>query len=187
MTFLPLTFTRSAGETRVPGSVTGCPFTSTLPCRISSAASRREQMPPWAMYLLRGMRSVSAFAGPRGRAGGGRAAWGRLGRLFAAGGPCVLRRGICRSGRQSVLQRGLRRRALGWRRAFAAGRAPKRSAFALRFSSKWRSMASFLSFLAAFFSCLKPSLMALLLFFSKNLLKLSVFLFHLWGFAVLQQ
>src|ERR1700733_2677530 len=36
------------------------PLTETLPWRTSSAASRREQMPAWAMYLFSGRRSPPA-------------------------------------------------------------------------------------------------------------------------------
>src|SRR5260221_10994281 len=63
VTFLLLTLTVSVGRTLVPGSVTVWPLTVTLPTRIRSAASRREQMPPWAMYLLRG-RVSPVGAGP---------------------------------------------------------------------------------------------------------------------------
>ena len=52
--FFPATLTRSVGDTFVPGSVMGWPLTVTLPWRMSSAASRRLQMPPWAMYLFNG-------------------------------------------------------------------------------------------------------------------------------------
>src|SRR5579859_1731537 len=54
VTFFPLNLTVSVGRTLVPGSVTNWPLTVTLPWRMSSAASRREQTPPWAMYLFRG-------------------------------------------------------------------------------------------------------------------------------------
>ena len=52
--FLPYTLTVSVGSTLVPGSMTSLPLTETLPCLMSSAASRREQTPEWAMYLFSG-------------------------------------------------------------------------------------------------------------------------------------
>src|SRR5882757_850577 len=181
---LPLTLTVSDGWTFVPGSVTGWPLTVTLPCLMSSAASRREQTPEWAMYLFSGSWSPEALGEP-GLPGAGFEAPGAglVGAALGEGLAAAPGAGLPGAALDAPLAGlpGLRPGAYlpGLRPGAGLPGAPVCAcclretgpwvccpcwARAFRFSSKCRSMASLRSRLAAFFSWRKASLMAALFF-----------------------